>query len=533
MRYITRLLALSMLALSTAVYSQSSVTERTYRNPILNADVPDMSVCRVGEYFYMVSTTMHRMPGCPVMRSADMMHWEVISYVFPRIDDGPRYDLIDGATAYGKGQWASSIRYHEGKFYVWFTANGAPGRGFIYTATDPAGPWTLLSRPRHMHDGSLLFDDDGRVYMFCDTGHLIELESDLSDQKVGGIDQIIFERDADEQALLEGSSVIKHDGRYYLLMISMDWSIPGRLRREVCYRADQITGPYEKRVILETPFEEFGGCGQGCIVDGPDGQWWALIFQDRGGIGRTPCLMPCTWRDGWPMLGDAEGRVPNDTTKYHMDMSGLVGSDDFTSPQLKLYWQWNHNPVDSAWSLTERPGCMRLHTPRVVPNLYVAPNTLTQRMTAPACTGSVHLWLDGLREGDRTGLWAYQGDGATLTVERREGQLYLIMDTQQSHFAEPQHAIADVSVQEYFRLPLAQNEIYLRLEGDFAHGRDVVSFVYSLDGEVWTHVGPEVHVAFDYRRFFMGTKFGIFCYATQALGGYVDVDWFRYDPFIR
>ena len=130
-----------------------------YRNPILYADVPDMSVCRAGDYFYMVSTTMHLMPGAPIMRSPDMKHWETISYVFPRIDDGPRYDLLEG-TAYGQGQWASSIRYHDGKFYVWFTANGAPGRGFVYTATDPAGPWKLLSRPPHFHDGSLLFDDD-------------------------------------------------------------------------------------------------------------------------------------------------------------------------------------------------------------------------------------------------------------------------------------------------------------------------------------------------------------------------------------
>lgn len=108
-----------------------------YRNPILYADVPDMSVCRAGDYFYMVSTTMHLMPGAPIMRSPDMKHWETISYVFPRIDDGPRYDLLEG-TAYGQGQWASSIRYHDGKFYVWFTANGAPGRGFVYTAADPA-----------------------------------------------------------------------------------------------------------------------------------------------------------------------------------------------------------------------------------------------------------------------------------------------------------------------------------------------------------------------------------------------------------
>ena len=118
-----------------------------YRNPILYADVPDMSVCRAGDYFYMVSTTMHLMPGAPIMRSPDMKHWETISYVFPRIDDGPRYDLLEG-TAYGQGQWASSIRYHDGKFYVWFTANGAPGRGFVILRQIRPVPGNFFRAPR-------------------------------------------------------------------------------------------------------------------------------------------------------------------------------------------------------------------------------------------------------------------------------------------------------------------------------------------------------------------------------------------------
>ena len=124
-----------------------------YRNPILYADVPDMSVCRAGDYFYMVSTTMHLMPGCPVMRSRDLVHWETISYVFQKLTDLPRYDLKEG-TVYGRGQWASSIRYHDGRFYVWFSPNDEPYRGYIYTAEDPAGEWTLVSRPPHHHDAS-------------------------------------------------------------------------------------------------------------------------------------------------------------------------------------------------------------------------------------------------------------------------------------------------------------------------------------------------------------------------------------------
>ena len=275
-----------------------------FHNPVIEADVPDPSMIRVGNYYYLVSTTMHLMPGCPVMRSKDLVHWETISYVFQRLTDLPRYDLKEG-TVYGRGQWASSIRYHDGRFYVWFSPNDEPHRGYIYTAEDPAGEWTLVSRPPHHHDASLFFDDDGKVYLFYGTGQLRQLKSDLSDVEPGGIDQKIFERDADEQGLLEGSQAFKHNGRYYVMMISMDWSIPGRLRREVCYRADQITGPYEKKVILETEFQGYGGVGQGCIVDTPDGNWYGFIFQDRGGIGRVPTLMPCRWEGGWPILGDA------------------------------------------------------------------------------------------------------------------------------------------------------------------------------------------------------------------------------------
>ena len=179
-----------------------------FHNPVIEADVPDPSMIRVGNYYYLVSTTMHLMPGCPVMRSKDLVHWETISYVFQRLTDLPRYDLKEG-TVYGRGQWASSIRYHDGRFYVWFSPNDEPHRGYIYTAEDPAGEWTLVSRPPHHHDASLFFDDDGKVYLFYGTGQLRQLKSDLSDVEPGGIDQKIFERDADEQGLLEESQAFK------------------------------------------------------------------------------------------------------------------------------------------------------------------------------------------------------------------------------------------------------------------------------------------------------------------------------------
>ena len=359
-----------------------------FSNPVIWADVPDPDVIRVGEDFYMVSTTMHLMPGCPVMKSRDLVNWETVGYVFDSLNDTPRYDL-DGGTVYGKGQWATSLRYHDGKFYVLFSPNDAPYRSYIYSAADPAGKWELVSRTEHFHDSSLLFDDDGRVYVFSGGGgiRLKELEPDLSDVKKDGIEMITITPDAEETGLHEGSRVVKHNGKYYAFVIS--WPA-GKPRRQLCYRADKITGPWEKQVVLQSEFGGFPYVGQGCLVDDAEGNWWGMIFQDRGGVGRVLTLNPCRWVDGWPMLGDDEGRVPAVVRKTIGDNenAGVVASDEFDGSK-SILWQWNHNPVDEAWSLTERPGWLRLKTSRVVDNLFVAPNTISQRMEGPVCEGEV------------------------------------------------------------------------------------------------------------------------------------------------
>lgn len=519
------------LCLAAASIMGMAQTQETFTNPVINADVPDPSMVRVGNYYYLVSTTMHLMPGCPVMRSRDLVHWETISYVFDRLTDLPRYDLIDG-TAYGLGQWASSIRYHNGDFYVWFSPNDRPYKGYIYKAKNPAGPWTLVARPPHAHDASLLFDDDGKVYLFHGTGQLRQLKSDLSDTEPGGVEMQIFERDADERGLLEGSQAFKHDGKYYLMMISMDYSLPGRLRREVCYRADKITGPYEKKIILETAFDDYGGVGQGCVVDSPTGEWYGFIFQDRGGIGRVPTLMPCRWVDGWPMLGDEQGRVPKTMTKttWPDDCHGsIVGSDDFSSHSLSLNWQWNHNPVDSCWSLTERQGYLRLHTARVVDNLFLAPNSLTQRMYAPTCSGTVALEFGHMRDGDVAGIAAFNGLSGVLAVEKTGKKAQLVMSTQDMKLEGNDKRVSGVDKKEQARIDLHTDRIYLRVCADFHKGKDLASFYYSLDNQTWTKIGSDCPMQFDHTRMFMGSKFALFNYATKSQGGYVDIDSFSYE----
>ena len=536
------LLTALMLLPSVGVMADDYATLQTEKiqNPMLWADVPDPDVIRVGDTFYLVSTTMHLMPGAPVMASKDLKNWETVGYIFDKLTDSPKYDLQEG-TVYGRGQWATSLKYHNGKFYALLAPNeqGAMGDTYIFTADKAEGPWKILSRMRHFHDCSLFFDDDGRVYVIYGTGELMELKPDLSDV-IEGTYMHIFQREEDEKGLLEGSRVIKHNGKYYLLMISHVYA-PGKHRREVCYRADDIHGPWEKQVILESEFSTFSYEAQGTIVDSPDGDWYGIIFQDRGGVGRVLTVMPCRWINGWPMLGDENGKVPDVVRPV---VSGqpeahIVKADDFADPKLGLHWQWNHNPVDNAWSLTERPGFLRLKTNRVVENLYLAPNTLTQRMEGPTCSGSILIDYSKMKDGDCAGFAAFNSDTGALTIKKKGKTVYLEMGELSVQLSDREKAVTKYDEKMIEGVSLTQaspksNKVWLRIDADFRPaqrgGKDAANFFYSLDGENWTQIGTkDYRLSFDWRRFFMGSKFGIFCYATKKAGGYVDVDEFCYD----
>ena len=530
------------LFLLTFVAVQGLAAKDDIVNPMLWADTPDPDVIRVGDTFYMVTTTMHLMPGAPVMASKDLKHWETVGYIFDRLTDSPKYDLQEG-TVYGRGQWATSLKYHDGKFWALLAPNeaGPMGQTYIFTAPKAEGPWTIHSRLRHFHDATLFFDDDGTPYVFFGTGEMCQLTRDLKGV-VEGSHRHYFQREADERGLLEGTRVIKHRGTYYALLISHVYA-PGRHRREVCYRTKDLSAKWEKNVILESDFGGFSYLAQGTIVDTEEGDWYGIMFQDRGGVGRVLTLSPVRWIDGWPQLGDEQGKVPATMRPYRSltpDPSpngegsnytrGIVCSDEFSSSKLGLHWQWNHNPIDKAWSLTERPGFLRLKTNRVVPNLYLAPNTLTQRMEGPTCSGFVCLDLSKMKDGDRAGLTAFNGDSGVLTVKKNGKKLTLEMSEQKVSLTDREKAVTNVDEKVIETIDLKQPKVWLRIDGDFQpkHG-DAANFFYSLDGEQWTQIGTKNYrMVFDYRRFFMGSKFAIFNYATKKAGGYVDVDFFRY-----
>lgn len=475
------------------------------RNPMIWADYPDPDIICVGEYYYMVTTTMHMMPGAPIMRSRDLVTWETVSYVFDSLHDTPYYDL-EGGTKYGQGQWATSLRYHRGWFYVLFVTNGVAG-SWIYRTQDPTRGWELHAHLRGFyHDASLFFDDDDRVYVFSGSGSvdITELRPDLSAELPGGLHRHIEVHDQEDNGLLEGSRVIKHRGYYYLLMVS--WPRLGR--RQLAYRATSLDGPWEKRVILQSDFDGFGNVGQGTIVQGPDGRWHGVIFQDRGGVGRILTLSPVTWTDGWPLIGDEEGHVPPCPRVA----------------QVTLDRQWNHNPDLSRCRYDARRGRVRLCTASVCDNLFMARNTLTWRMHGPQCSDTVRIDLRHMRQGDRAGFAAFNGDAALLTVRQEGGRRTLVL-TEESVVLTPQKQVESTRVRECDSVDVTRcRRVWLAIHGDFALGRDIATFEYSVDGRQWHRIGGEFRMRFDYRRLFMGTRYAVFNYATERLGGRVDVE---------
>ena len=549
MKKLFAFLFLSMLCILSVA---QPVREKPIKNPMLLADVPDPDVIRVGDTFYLVSTTMHLMPGAPVMASKDLKNWETVGYIFDKLTDSPKYDLSfslpleaqkgEGVgTVYGRGQWATSLKFHDGKFWALLAPNeqGPMGDTYIFTAPKAEGPWTIHSRLRHFHDATLFFDDDGTPYVFFGTGEVCQLTRDMKGVVEGSL-RHYFQREEEERGLLEGTRVIKHNGTYYAMLISHSFG-NGLNRREVCYRTKDLNGKWEKNVILESPFGGFSYLAQGTIVDTEEGDWYGIMFQDRGGVGRVLTLSPVRWIDGWPMLGDENYKVPDVMRPYKsgQPVKHIVLPDEFDDTKLGLHWQWNHNPVDKAWSLTEKSGFLRLKTSRVVPNLYLAPNTLTQRMEGPACSGYICMDLSKMANGDCAGLAAFNGDSGVLTVKKKGKTFTLEMSEQKVSLTEREKAVTKVEENVVEKVDLTkfvnakQPKIWLRIDGDFRPGQrgghDAANFFYSLDGEQWTQIGTKNYrMVFDYRRFFMGTKFGIFNYATKKVGGYVDVDYFRY-----
>lgn len=505
------------------------MSQTTVHNPIIWADVPDVDVIRVGEVFYMVSTSMHSMPGCPIMKSTDLAHWELVNYVFDTFEDCPGHNLEDGKGVYGNGSWAASLKEHDGFFYVAFNCNDTH-HFYIYKTDDiENGKWERIAKVEgFLHDPALHFEEDGTPYVIygCGDVHIVEFERDLSGIKEGAEHKLLLTTPREGIGLrCEGGHAYKINGKYYLIYI--EWPTEeNRRRREVCYRADNLMGPYERKIIFDDDMGYLNqGIAQGCIFDTASGEWYAMLFQDHHAVGRIPYVLPVTWEDGWPIPG-TDGKTPENfvVNLPKMEAAPLVISDDFDYQEnkLPLQWQWNHNPDNSLWSVTERPGYLRLKTGKVVEKGVIqARNTLTQRTEGPSCEIVTKLETTGLREGDSAGLTAMQGNFGVIGIRKGAGNdCMVVMCTNGGDYTE--------KVEE--EVLYGKSEIYLKIHFDFERSIDKAYFFYSEDGREWKQLGKSLHMLYTLDHF-MGYRWGLYCYAGKESGGYADFDLVKYIRF--
>ena len=555
---------LSIISLVLATSSMTAQTNQswtadngngTFTNPLFYDEFSDPDILRVGDDYYLAGTTMHAVPGLVILHSKDLVNWENVSYCFDRFDfPEDRFSLKNHEEIYGQGIWAPCIRYANGQFYVFSNVNG---KGLqCYTSKDIHGPWKHHNMKGNIYDLGVLFDDDGKIYAIHGYGTVkcTELKPDMSGP-VEGTERVII---PDGRGIGEGHHMYKINGMYYL--ISTDYSPNGRT---LCSRSKNIWGPYETRVISadETygyhaasltqvpgrPKYRIGEDGtkfglgpldkdatactnahQGGIVQFNDGSWWALLMMDFHSIGRTVCLMPMTWKDGWPMVGldNNLGRAPRtwfipgtQMGNYKAGEKPLsephgpyVRSDNFDGKQLGRIWQWNHNPEEKMWGL--KNGKLRINS-MPAEQLMWARNTLTQRVIGPKSITTVEMSVKGLKDGDVAGLGNINVPCSWLGLVKEGKELTLRC------FEQLTNDTIDTKVE------LPKGKIWLRSIGDYDN--DQAQYAYSTDGTTFHTLGRMMPLSYQLITF-QGSRHALFAFNIKGKnGGYAEFDNFTVD----
>ncbi len=527
MRFLPRLFALllSFTAVTLAAADAAPRTwgdwprwgaqgDGTYLNPVLPGDYSDLDCIRVGSDYYAISSTFQFSPGIVILHSRDLVDWTIAGHAVPDLTQiGPELNW-DRMNRYGKGVWAGAIRYHDGKFWIYF---GTPDEGyFMTTAKDVAGPWAPLHpvlKEAGWDDCCPFWDDDGQGYLvgsnFRDGYkiHLWKLTADGRDL-VRESDRVIYQSKGSE------ANKLYHINDSYYHFFS---EVQPEGRVIMMERAKSIAGPYAEKKQLKHADREAMEPNQGGFVEGPDGKWYFFTHHGRGAWeGRAASLLPVTWLDGWPIVGevgdDGMGRM---VWSGKMPATGLPvitpqASDEFAAPNLPPQWEWNYQPRADRWSLGERPGFLRLHAfqPLRPGEVMAAGNTLTQRtMRTKDNVVTVLLDLVGMADGQVAGLCHFAKDHSTLGV-RQQGAVRALEFTRNDQ-AAPGPVITS-------------GRIWLRSEW----GLDGLShYSYSTDGKNFTPFGEPYQLTWGNYR---GDRIGIYSFNDKADAGYVDVDWFHY-----
>jgi beta-xylosidase len=526
------LVPLSCFAIATSVRAQAwrpDLGDGQYRNPIIFADYSDPDVIRVGEDFFMVSSSFGMVPGLPILQSHDLVNWRIVGHAIRRLP--PAFDRPQ----HGNGVWAPSLRYHAGAYYIYY---GDPDRGvFMVKGRDVRGPWdppVLVKAAKGWEDPCPLWDDDGNAYLVhAFAGSRAGIKSVLHVNRLSPdgtrvLDEgtLVFDGHA-HHPTIEGPKLYKRNGWYYIFApaggVTSGWQTVLRSRHPL--------GPYEDRVVLAQGKTAINGPHQGAWISLANGESWFVHFQDRGAYGRVTLLEPMRWSaDDWPVIGvdpDGDGigepvltfRKP--TVAAQQPPTAPQTSDEFDAPRLGLQWQWQANDRADWYSLTERSGHLRLVAqplPADSANLWFAPNLLLQKLPAPTFTATTRVALRPGTGEQTAGLVVLGMDYAYVALHRSPRGVELVHGrVADAPSGTPDRATTTV--------PIGGSSVFLRVTvGDGASCR----FAYSADGRHWTAVG-DVFQARQGR--WVGATMGLFAERPSGTGSLpapaADFDFFR------
>ena len=487
----------------------------TYRNPIIPADYSDIDCIQVGDDYYAISSTFQFSPGMTLIHSKDLVNWEFCGNIISdltQIGAKLNWDQMD---RYARGVWAGTLRYHNGRFYLFF---GTPDEGYFMTSSSkPEGPWeplTPLLLEAGWDDCTAFWDEDGKA---CFVGtHFAD-----------GYKTYLFPMAEDGKSIDRKSAKLIHSGNgkeanklikvgdwYYLVFSEHK---PGTGRYVMARRSKKLFGPYKEEKQLALASREAMEPNQGGIIQGKDGKWYFLTHHGTGDwSGRIVSLLPVTWIDGWPLIGKV---LPQQigTMQWEAPMPAfsspkltLSRSDDFDSKILGPQWQWNYQPRKEFFSLTERPGWMRLKAFRPIKSnqLLKAGNTLTQR-TFRKQDNEVIVKMDisQMADGQRNGICHFSSHHSALGVIK-EGTRYFIEYRNNGRILKGN----EVSI------PFVWFKTCWGMDGKS-------QYYYSLDGDNFIQFGEPYQMVWGNYR---GDRIGIYCFNDKSESGYVDIDYLHY-----
>jgi len=483
----------------------------TFDNPILWQDIADPEVIRVGDVYYYTGSNMHYSPGAPILRSYDLINWEFAGHAVPVMDLGNNYNLM-GGNAYIKGNWASTLQYRKSnQTFYWLGCMS--GKTYVYTAKQVEGPWEKHPAINNCYyDAGMMIDDDDKMYVAYGNPNMnvAELSADgFSQVKT----QLVY---SPGDMTLEGSRMFKREGQYYIF--------PTRpADGQFILKSSSPWGPYTRHTVIDRAKAPVSGAGvphQGGLVETAAGDWYYMGFVDAYPGARMPVLAPVTWdTDGWPTVKLEANNTWSKSYPYPNVprpprlMKPHTGKKTFEGPTLGHEWEWNHNPDTTKVSFSDG---LKLSTATVTTDLYKARNTLTHRIIGPQSTGTVELDLSAMQDGDVAGLALLRHMSAYVAVRKKASALEvamvsgLTMDGSWNTTSTGK----DVEVK-----PLTGSKIWLRLVADIRPGSGRQGkFSYSTDGTTFTDIGMPYTMNSSW-EFFMAYRFGIFNFASTALGG--------------